>query len=617
MKIYQAVVKEEDNGTRVWKFVLSQWKAIVKSREQMRRCFKRGEVSINGATAEVTRILSLGDLVQINFDGHAAHESIYGREKLDVRYEDDELAVVVKPSGKTMVSFSYMLPFSLSPSTIIGDAETQAQHKETSELECLIKEQGRDNQEEERDDDDGDDYYMLSNISPTLGQQHRLPCAVIVARTMDMRSTLLRMHGDGEINRTFRVICHGAWTGSEPGSHEDTAPSTVNDNGRPVPADPATLDAYCISDIEVVKVTSSNEAGSISTLDVTPHSPYMGVNVRRYLMAKQHPVVGESGNTKPLKSSRGKGLMSALVRVAFVHPTLKKLIDVHIEEPFKFEQLRNREQKASQRRQESDQDELRKGGLDPLSTYDRMADRPIAYMVGEKDFFDMRFKVSPATLIPRSSTETLVQAGIARAQNRAVKILDVGTGSGCLLLALLMSLPSATGVGVDISQEALEIAQANSVLHDLVNRACFQVGDMGHLEDCPGLSQSFDLVVCNPPYLDSKKVSKLTKTFAGTEYEPPVALFADQDGFGAYELLAACLLRDLETPGPSHIVSKNGYIILEIGSGMGQRVREIFKFLVFEGAYKDKQDTERCLVFAVPGLSLEQKSAVVKSDVDK
>jgi len=208
--------------------------------------------------------------------------------------------------------------------------------------------------------------------------------------------------------------------------------------------------------------------------------------------------------------------------------------------------------------------------------------------------------VSPATLIPRTSTETLVHAAIATAQGRPVKILDVGTGCGCLLLGLLHSIPSATGVGVDISQEALEVAISNGKLHDLEDRAQFQEGDLGCLESQPELLQSFDILVCNPPYLDSSRAAKLTKAFAGTEYEPPVALFADQQGYGAYELLAASLLRDLRASGPRRVMREGGRIILEIGSGMGQRVRDIFKFLQFESALRDKHESERCLVFAIP-----------------
>ncbi|KAF9158334.1 hypothetical protein BGX20_003437 [Mortierella sp. AD010] len=608
MKALESLVKQEDNGIRVWKFVLNQWKSIVKSREQMRRCFKRGEVIVNGTVAEVTKILATNDLVQIKFDSLAAHESIYGREKLDVRYEDSFLAVVVKPSGMTMVTLGFMLPYSLCPDAdkITLEPTSGAQEVE----ECLSIEDVCEEDDSQDDEDHG--FNISSNISPTLGQQNRLPCAVhglekasnglvLVAKTSDIRASLLLMHNEGEIRKTFRVICHGAWAGDGvTATHE-----LEHDRRNSVTVDSIALDADCIDTVNVAMVTLSNEAGSLSTLDIVPRSPAMGVNIRRYLMSLQHPVVGDSGNTKPLKANRSKGLQSALVKVDFIHPKLGIPVSVSLEEPGKFEQLRNREQKACLRRQANDLEELKKGGLDPQSSiYDRSTERPIAYMVGEKDFCGMRFKVTPATLIPRSSTETLVEAAVALARDRAVKILDVGTGSGCLLLALLQSLPSATGLGVDISQEALEVAHANSGLHGLTSRASFSIGDLGKLDSSRNLLQSFDLLVCNPPYLDASKITKLTKLYAGTEYEPPVALFAEKEGYDAYELLAACLLRDLKASGPNRVMARNGHVVLEIGTGMGQRVRAIFWFLRLEIALKDKQNSERCLVFACDNLAV-------------
>ncbi|KAG0204703.1 hypothetical protein BGX33_008316 [Mortierella sp. NVP41] len=623
MKELQLQVQEEDDGARAWKFVLAHWKTVVKSREHNRKCFKRGEVTVNGVVAEVTKLLVKGDWVKIRFDDRAAHESVYGKEKLDVRYEDDDLAVVVKPSGKTMVAFGFMLPFSLSPSRTVNHQE--AEEHEGHELhpdqlgqdtEAQIGSESNiavEDEADEKNDEDDDSFDIPSNISPTVGQQHRLPCAIhgiekaangliIVAKARSMRATLLQMHNEGRVVRTFRVICHGAW--KKPEATTDYEKNTIYSTGDSIPTDAAGLDAEYLETIRVIHVTPSNEAGSLSTLDITPRSPFMGVNIRRYLMSQGHPVVGDSGNTKPLKANRNKGLFSALMQVELQHPVLGTTIHASFEEPAKFEQLRNREQRACLRRQAEELEELRKGGVEPVSTFDRRSDRPIAYLVGEKDFYQMRFKVSPATLIPRSSTETLVRAAIDMSQERPVKILDVGTGSGCLLLALLNSLPKATGTGIDISTEALEIANINKELHQLTERASFLPGDLGDLQGTPDLFQSFDILACNPPYLDSAKADRLKTLFAGTEHEPPVALFAENEGYGAYELLAASLARDLLAPGPRHIMAKGGHVVLEIGSGMGARVREIFKFLQFKEALKDNQDSERCLVFSLPTSTL-------------
>ncbi|KAG9072207.1 hypothetical protein KI688_006431 [Linnemannia hyalina] len=617
MKELQLQVQDEDDGNRAWKFVLAHWKTVVKSREHNRKCFKRGEVTVNGVVAEVTKLLVKGDWVKIRFDDRAAHESVYGREKLDVRYEDDDLAVVVKPSGKTMVAFGFMLPFSVSPSRSVQGADEQLDHL-GQDAEAHVESGGVVVEDGDVDDDkdEDDNFEIPSNISPAVGQQHRLPCAihgiekaanglVLVAKTRSMRATLLKMHNEGQFIRTFRIICHGAWkkpdadaAATDESTRQDT---TYYSPGGSIPIDTTSLDAEFLESIRVVHLTLSNEAGLISTLDITPRSPYLGVNIRRYLLSQGHPVVGDSGNTKPLKANRNKGLFSAVIKVEFKHPLKDTTVVASFDEPAKFEQLRNREQRACVRRKAEELEELRKGGVEPVSTFDRKSDKPIAYQIGEKDFYQMRFKVSPATLIPRSSTETLVRAAITLSQQRPVKILDVGTGSGCLLLALLNSLPSATGVGVDISTEALEIANINKDLHNLSDRTSFLPGDLSDLQGTPELFQSFDILVCNPPYLDSAKADRLKTLFAGTEHEPPVALFAEKEGYGAYELLACSLSRDLSTDGATRsIMASGGYVILEIGSGMGERVREIFKFLRFEEALKDNQDSERCLVFSLP-----------------
>jgi hypothetical protein len=131
--------------------------------------------------AEVTRVLVKGDWVKIRFDDRAAHESVYGREKLDVRYEDDYLAVVVKPSGKTMVAFGFMLPFSLSPtrSAEISEEQTDIEEKNLVETYAIGAEGANVIFEDDEDEDDEeDDFEIPSNISPTVGQQHRFPCAI-------------------------------------------------------------------------------------------------------------------------------------------------------------------------------------------------------------------------------------------------------------------------------------------------------------------------------------------------------------------------------------------------------------------------------------------------------
>ena len=134
------------------------------------------QVTVNGVVAEVTKLLVKGDCVKIRFDDRAAHESVYGREKLNVRYEDDDLAVVVKPSGKTMVAFGFMLPFSVSTSHSADDAQEPVNDEHVNVRTGFAI--GAEEEEESGEEGDDVNFDIPTNISPTVGQQHRLPCAI-------------------------------------------------------------------------------------------------------------------------------------------------------------------------------------------------------------------------------------------------------------------------------------------------------------------------------------------------------------------------------------------------------------------------------------------------------
>lgn len=185
------------------------------------------------------------------------------------------------------------------------------------------------------------------------------------------------------------MICHGAW---KKDTTSDSVPTSLHyDADSSLPIDAGCLDAKCIQSIKVVSITESNAAEFLTTLDIQPFSPFLGINIRRYLVSTQHPVVGNSGNSKPLKANRDKGLCSAVIHVDFIHPTLSTLISLDLEEPTKFQQLRAREKKACERRQQNDLEELRKGGLENVQNFNRKTERPIAYIVGEKVLYHERY----------------------------------------------------------------------------------------------------------------------------------------------------------------------------------------------------------------------------------
>jgi release factor glutamine methyltransferase len=161
----------------------------------------------------------------------------------------------------------------------------------------------------------------------------------------------------------------------------------------------------------------------------------------------------------------------------------------------------------------------------------RAAREPLAYITGEREFWSLLFRVSPATLIPRPDTETLIEAVLAAFPDReaGIRILDLGTGSGCIVLALLHERPAAQGIGIDIAPQALDIARTNAEALGLAGRVNFRAGSWF---DALAPGETFDAVVTNPPYITDAEMSELAPEISG--HEPAGALAAGGDGLDAY-----------------------------------------------------------------------------------
>jgi release factor glutamine methyltransferase len=179
----------------------------------------------------------------------------------------------------------------------------------------------------------------------------------------------------------------------------------------------------------------------------------------------------------------------------------------------------------------------------------RQAREPLAYITGRREFFGLMFEVSPATLIPRPDSETIVEAALALPS--PARVLDLGTGTGCLLLAVLHNRQGALGVGVDLAPEAAALAARNAAALGLDDRAMFLAGDWAD-----ALSGSFDLILSNPPYISGAAIAGLMPEVA--RYEPGRALDGGADGLAAYQRIIA-RLPDLLAPG--------GAAVLELGAG--------------------------------------------------
>lgn len=183
----------------------------------------------------------------------------------------------------------------------------------------------------------------------------------------------------------------------------------------------------------------------------------------------------------------------------------------------------------------------------------RAGREPMAYLLGATGFWTLTLEVSPATLIPRADSEAVVEAALAafEAPQRVRRVLDLGTGTGALLLAVLSECPSASGVGVDVSAEAAALAARNAAANGMADRAAFFCGDWAE-----AITGRFDLVLSNPPYVESREVSRLMPDVA--QHEPARALDGGDDGFDAYRRILRSLRR-LLAPG--------GRAVFEIGKG--------------------------------------------------
>lgn len=211
-------------------------------------------------------------------------------------------------------------------------------------------------------------------------------------------------------------------------------------------------------------------------------------------------------------------------------------------------------------------DELLLGRLDapaPIEFADlverRLAHEPVAYITGRRAFWTIELEVGRGVLVPRPDSETLIEAAVDLfGETGPATILDLGTGPGTLLLAALDQWPNATGLGVDRSAVALDYAARNAVRLGLGERARFARGDWGE-----GLAESFDLVLCNPPYVEAG--AELSADVA--EWEPAEALFAGEDGLDAYRRIA---------PQLGRLIAPGGAACLEIGAGQRSRVAALF-----------------------------------------
>ena len=191
----------------------------------------------------------------------------------------------------------------------------------------------------------------------------------------------------------------------------------------------------------------------------------------------------------------------------------------------------------------------------------RSKNEPIAYILGEKEFWSKKFEVTKDTLIPRPETELLVEKLFKKFKEKKISILDIGTGSGCIVLSLLSCLKKSNGIGIDISKNAILIAERNAYNHQLTSRVKFFNKSLERV-----FGKKFDLIVSNPPYIERKYMRNLNDDIK--KYEPRIALDGGNDGL---DLIKKVIYKSKE------ILKVKGTLALEIGN---EQIKKVSKILV-------------------------------------
>ncbi|RKP25176.1 S-adenosyl-L-methionine-dependent methyltransferase [Syncephalis pseudoplumigaleata] len=616
----QRVVSAEQAGVRLYRFVQRAFPKWLSSKRRSLSAIRAGEVRVNGQAAEETRLLREGDCVELCKDvaQQAAHElarlctTVYTAPASSATNEHGwSFAVVWKPAGVACQELE------------LTDTKVRGWIDGTADSTQAI--------------------YWLEKAA----------CGwLILARNTATHRALQEQLASGEMQCRFRVLCKGMIAPGIVGE-EVCIPASAVDGGGADPAAPGASPRHVAMPVRarIVDVSLSNSFGHLTTLDAwldvagnnrthaamatstlsteqTSQLKEVGALarfVRQALASIGHPVIGNLPDTVGLPGCRDKGYMLALTELSFRDPRHERhsshddggLLRFQRDEPDKMGAVRERENRFRTRKLAVEARELERADTASIDVETSADGMPLAYTIGEKAFCSLRFRVTKDTLIPRPSTETLVAAALDwmprwRRPGCLPRILDIGTGCGCLLISILHALPTSTGIGVDVSSAALAVAQDNAarLLDDVPARYRFVQADMQQLDEPHELAKlttctsatsgaaeeaamtvPFTHVVCNPPYLTDKRYRRLSMLAA----EPELALVGpDNDGLGAYRALATVLQSDrLLLPG--------GLLILEVGCGLADRVADgifgLHDVWRIKEKRLDRQNAVRCLVF--------------------
>ncbi|KAI9599099.1 hypothetical protein BDF19DRAFT_430075 [Syncephalis fuscata] len=658
--IDKRVVSAEEEGLRLHQFLRRNYPEHFSSRRRCIVAIRAGEIHVNGAIAEETRIVHFEDNVEVYEDVH-----------LSAIRELERLCVTVHHTT--------------TPETVC-DASNKATQANSWSFSVVWKPAGVASQEIELIDTKirtwkGDNVAF--NTQAIYWIEKSASGWLILARNLATFNALQQQLVGGEMQCQFRALCKGKIAPGIPGAtieiplssldsiepndnddikkNDDMADCTnilaVNSSTTTYDSDAILIHVAIPVHGRIVNISASNSAGHLTTIDtwldiqrgscdsnqqmsecttakavqinVLTKIGAIGRFIRRALASIGHPIIGNVRGSEALPSGRGKGYMLSLIDLKFQHPsqdsTLDKELHFQHEEPSKMTAVRAREERFRAQRRVLEAEDLALAGME-LNEFDTSEKHtPIAYVTGEKKFCSLRFQVTKDTLIPRISTETLVSAALRwipqwQQPDSLPKIMDIGTGCGCLLISVLNAVPTLTGVGIDLSTSALAVANANA--KRLLNSSSSEVrykflqADMLQLDqphelakfepkeapksddaiDAVSCTAPFTHVICNPPYLTEKRYQQLSQLTA----EPAMAVVGtDEDGLGAYRALASVLQSD-------QLLQPGGLLILEVGHGLAYRVENSifasYGIWHLKDHLQDQHATVRCLVFEKRGI---------------
>ncbi|KAJ2773337.1 hypothetical protein IWQ56_001034 [Coemansia nantahalensis] len=559
------VVDARCAGQKLRNFIVHEFRDVLRIRADALHALRDKRVRVNGEITLDSHVLAIGDVVRIEVDSAHAMASRLHSIDVAVRHAEPGLMVLLKAPGVKR----HDVEWAAGALAALADRESA----QTVDIEQLSP------------------WIAINEVEKSVRS------LIVLVDGAEHRAAMEDQLRSGEMEFTLCAVCHGSV-------------DQIAVDAAAVPGSAEATGLACRIRVTVDRTISSLGAGQLSLVRAAvsaTSSP--GLALRRFMEAADRPVAGWQKHTKPLENHRDKGTLLAFVGIEFPSPAAGgQRVAVTEGIPQKLLSVCEREAKFYDRRLTKTRAEVERVRTSDLAVHasgpsaedgahdwdvEMVNGRPAAYITGTKEFCGHAFRVTPDTLIPRQSTEVLARATAGLLGTGAPRILDLGTGSGCVLLAVLLHHGSATGAGVDISAAALEVARSNCERHGLSQRVALLSGSFETFAADPAIASCgpFDVIACNPPYLAPWRAARMRTAI---EHEPELALVAGDGGYQAYSAICQSLRTN-----PA-ILRPGGCIAFEIGKGMEKGVRAIFAEWTETQALRDAYGFLRVLVFQRP-----------------